>query len=259
MIALLVVACALFGLAIGSFLNVVIYRVPRGESVVSPRSACPSCGAAILERDNIPVVSFLLLKGRCRACGSPISKRYPLVEFGCALLFAAIAARIGFSAALPALLAMTAALLALALIDLEHLLLPKRVVYPATAIVFILLLGAAVAQGGSWHRLLIASLSSIVWFLIFFVINALSPKAIGFGDVRLGLLLGLGLGWLGVGYVIVGFFAANLIGSIVGVFLIVTKRIGRRQQVPYGVFLALGAWVAIFVGPLVLPYLQRYV
>ena len=133
MLALLIGLCAIFGLAIGSFLNVVIYRVPRDESVISPRSSCPSCGTPILERDNIPVLSWLLLKGRCRTCNAPISAKYPLVEVTCAALFAGCAARFGYRWDLPAFLALFAGLLALSWIDFERMVLPKKIVYPLTS------------------------------------------------------------------------------------------------------------------------------
>ncbi|MDA8271804.1 MAG: prepilin peptidase [Actinomycetota bacterium] len=254
---ILIVACGLFGLAIGSFVNVVIYRVPLDKSVVRPRSSCPSCSTEIRARDNIPVLSWMMLKGRCRSCGASISKRYPTVELSCAALFAATGARIGLEWDLPALLVLLATLLALALIDLEHYLVPKRIVYWSLAMVYGLLVVASAATG-EWHRLLVASLCAIAWFGVFFVINASSPRALGYGDVRLALLLGVGLGWLGIGYVVVGFFAANLIGATVGVALIVTKKMERRQRIPYAVFLAIGAAVAIFTGSLLLPPLQPY-
>src|SRR5580693_1057551 len=117
MLGLLIGLCALLGLAVGSFLNVVIYRVPQGLSIVSPRSACPACGAPIRERDNIPVFSWVLLRGRCRDCQAPISGRYPLVELTCAALFAGTAARFGFRWDLPAYLVLFAGLLALSYID----------------------------------------------------------------------------------------------------------------------------------------------
>src|SRR6202044_1107280 len=120
--------CLLLGLVIGSFLNVVIYRVPRGISVVSPRSACPSCETPILERDNVPVISWLPLRGHCRTCQEPISPQYPLVELACAGLFAGTAARFGYDWALPAFLVLFAGLLAPSIIDIETLLLPKKVV-----------------------------------------------------------------------------------------------------------------------------------
>jgi leader peptidase (prepilin peptidase)/N-methyltransferase len=257
LLALLVCLCALFGLAIGSFLNVVIYRVPRHESIISPRSRCPTCGSAIRERDNIPVLSWLLLKGRCRTCRAPIAIRYPLVELAGGALFAGAAARLGYQWALPAFLVFLAGLLALAYVDAEHLVLPKRIVYPTLLLVAALLLMAA-AITGEWHRLGIAVLCAIGWWLVFFVLNFASPRLLGFGDVRLGLVLGLALGWLGVRYVLLGFFAANVIGVIVALALIATKRMSRQQQIPYGVFLALGAALAIYAGPELLAPFGRF-
>ncbi len=248
MLGLLIAYCALFGLIVGSFLNVVIYRVPRKESVVSPRSACPTCCTPISARDNVPIFSWLFLRGKCRNCGSPISMRYPLIEAATAVLFAGIAARIGFSWSLPAYLVLTAGLLALACTDFEHLLLPKRIVYPVLFLVGILLaLASAITH--HWHQFLIATACAIVWFVIFFAMNAISPRLLGFGDVRLAPILGLALGWLGVRYALLGFFAANLIGAILGLSLIATKQMSRQQQIPYGVFLALGTLLAIFAGP----------
>jgi leader peptidase (prepilin peptidase)/N-methyltransferase len=248
MLGLLVAYCALFGLVVGSFLNVVIYRVPRKESVVSPRSACPTCAMPITARDNVPIFSWLILHGRCRGCRSPISVRYPLIEAATAGLFAGVAARIGFSWALPAYLVLAAGLLALACTDLEHLLLPKRIVYPVLGMVGASLLAAA-AITGRWHDLIVAGISALVWFAIFFVMNFVSPRALGFGDVRLAPVLGLALGWLGIRYVLLGFFTANLVGAVIGIALIASKRMSRGQQIPYGVFLAFGTLLAIFAGP----------
>jgi len=247
----LIVVCALFGLVMGSFLNVVIYRVPRHESIVAPGSACPSCGTPISARDNIPVASWLILRGRCRTCRAPISVRYPVVELANACLFAGAAARFGYDWALPAFLALLAGLLALASIDLERLILPKRIVLPLLGIVAGLLLLAA-ALTPAWHDLLVGALCAVGWFAVFFLMNALSPRLLGFGDVRLAPVLGLSLGWLGVGYVLIGFFAANLVGAVVGIALIASKRMTRQQQIPYGVFLAIGTAVAIFAGPVLL-------
>jgi leader peptidase (prepilin peptidase)/N-methyltransferase len=248
MLGLLVGLCAILGLAVGSFLNVVIYRVPRDESIVSPRSSCPSCGTAIRELDNIPVLSWLLLRGKCRHCRAPISPRYPLVELSCAALFAGTAARFGYRWDLPAFLVLFAGLLALSCIDVERMILPKKVVYPLTIIVAALLALAA-AETGAWHDYLIGVICAVGWFVVFFGMNLASPRLLGFGDVRLSLVLGLSLGWLGVGYVLIGFFAANLIGAVVGIVLIVAKRMDRQSRIPYGVFLAAGCAVAVFAGP----------
>lgn len=248
MLGILIVICAVLGLAIGSFLNVVIYRVPRGESIVSPRSACPSCGAQILERDNVPVLSWLLLRGRCRHCHEPISAQYPFVELACAGLFAGTAARFGYNWALPAFLVLFAGLLALSVIDVERLILPKAIVWPHSVMVAALLLMAAAATG-EWHNLLVGVVCGAAWFVVFYAMFAISPRLLGFGDVRLAPVLGLALGWLGWRYVLLGFFAANLIGAAIGIVLIASHRMTRRQQIPYGVFLAMGCAVAVFAGP----------
>jgi leader peptidase (prepilin peptidase)/N-methyltransferase len=242
------------GLAVGSFLNVVIYRVPLEQSVVRPRSRCPKCGTQIAERDNIPVVSWLLLGGKCRTCEAPISSRYPLVELLTAALFAGVGARFGADWALPAYLVFVAGMIALAFTDLDHYLLPKRIVYPVLFAEAGLLTLAAVATG-RWHHFFVAIISAAASFAVFFVINLINPRWLAFGDVRLSPLIGLALGWLGGGYVPLGFLAANLLGAIIGVALIATKRIGRKTPIPYGVFLAVGAFVAIYAGS---PILQWY-
>ncbi|MDQ6617844.1 MAG: prepilin peptidase [Actinomycetota bacterium] len=255
--AFLVGACALIGLAVGSFLNVVIYRVPRKESVVRPRSACPSCGTKIADRDNIPLVSWILLRGKCRSCAHPISPRYPLVELLTAVLFAGAALRFGYDWALPAFLVFLAGLLALAFTDLEHFLLPVRIVYPLLGLLAALLVVAAAATG-DWRRLVVAVACGAVAFAIFFALNFLNSAWMGFGDVRLALVIGLGLGWLGARVALLGFFLAFLLGSVIGVALIVTKKIQLKGPIPFGVFLAAAAFVAIFFSqPLINLYLRH--
>jgi leader peptidase (prepilin peptidase)/N-methyltransferase len=174
----------------------------------------------------------------------------------CAALFAGAAARFGFSWFLPVSLVLLATLLALSYIDLEHLLLPKTIIYSSFVIVLgLLILDAAITN--SWHRLLIASICSAAWFAVFFAINAAGPRLLGFGDVRLTLLLGISLGWLGIRYVILGFFASNFLGAIIGLYLIATKRRSRDQPLPYGVYLSLGTALALYGGPEILIPFQR--
>ena len=257
MFTLLVTGCAVLGLAIGSFLNVVIYRVPRGQSIVAPPSACPHCATPIAVRDNIPLVSWLMLKGHCRVCHAPISARYPLVEILTAAVFASVAARFGANWALPAFLIVFAGLIALAWIDIEFLMLPRTIVYPVL-IMEVASLFIAAGMASEWRRLFIAIACGVVWFLLFFLIHVTNARWLGYGDVRLSLVLGLALGWLGVRYVILGFFLANLVGAVVGITLIAMKRTTRDQQMPYGLYLALGALVAVIAGPLLLAPFRVY-
>jgi leader peptidase (prepilin peptidase)/N-methyltransferase len=247
MTATLVVASALFGLAIGSFLNVVVYRVPLGASLSRPASACPSCAAPILSRDNIPLLSWVLLRGRCRRCRAAISVRYPMVEVATAALWVAVALRFGWSWTTPAVDAFVAGLLALACIDLERYLLPKRVVYP-TAAASAVFLTVATVSGGEWHRLAIAVLGGAVAFGLFFALNWVNPRWLGFGDVRLAAVIGLVLGWLGLPYLLVGLLAANLAGIAVAAVLVGTGRMKRDTPIPYGVFLSAGSVVAVLAG-----------
>ena len=256
MLAVLIIYCALLGLIVGSFLNVVIYRMPRHLSIVRPRSACPRCSEPIAPRDNIPVLSWIILRGRCRHCREPISPRYPLIELATAILFAGTAARVGYQADLPALLVLVAGLFALGVIDAEFLILPKRIVYVVLGLQVISLIAASFDHG-QWHRLFVAAITGAIWFVFFFTMNAVSPRALGFGDVRLSLVLGFGLGWLGVEYAILGFFVANLVGAVTGIALIMAKRMNRHQPIPYGVFLAVGAYVAVFAGPALLAPFQN--
>lgn len=247
MTVLLAAFAAALGLAVGSFLNVVIHRVPRGQSLSHPRSACPRCQSPIGSSDNIPVVSWVLLRGRCRRCQAPISMRYPAVEAMTAALFVAVAVRFGASWTLPAVAAFVAGLVALAFCDLEHFLLPKRIVYPTLAVCSAFLLAGA-AAGGEWRRLGVAAVCGLGAFGLFFAVNFANPAWLGFGDVRLAGLLGLLLGWLGVAHLIAGILVANVVGiAVIGV-LMAAGRAGRKTPVPYGVFLSIGAIVAVFAG-----------
>ena len=251
MTAAIAVICATFGLVVGSFLNVVIYRVPRQLSVVAPPSACPNCHEFIKPYDNVPLFSWLVLRGKCRNCHNRISVRYPLVELVTAALFAGTALRLGHSWAIPAYCALLAGILALALIDLDHLKLPKRLVWIHLAIVGVLLTSAT-AQLGQWRHLLIGLLCAVVWSGTFYAINFFSPKMMGFGDVRFVLVLGLALGWLSAADAVLGFFLSNFIGLVVTLPLVIAKKLDMQQRLPYGVFLTAGTIVAFYFGPNIL-------
>ena len=235
-----VVVAALFGAVIGSFQNVVAHRVPLGESLVSPGSRCPVCGSPVKPYDNIPVVSWLLLRGRCRNCGARISPRYPLVELATALVFAAVVAVRGFDDDLVLELPFVAALIALAAIDYDHKLLPNKIVYPLAAYGVIATL---LVDRDDLVENLIAGAAAFA-FLLAAVIAY--PRGMGMGDVKLAGAMGLYLGLS----VIPALLAAFLSGSVVGIFIIAREgAAGRKKAVPFGVFLALGGIVGVLAGP----------
>jgi leader peptidase (prepilin peptidase)/N-methyltransferase len=255
--ALVAAISGVYGLVIGSFLNVVIWRVPRHDSIVKPPSHCPACDAKIANRDNIPVVSWLLLRGRCRSCAVAISVRYPFVELLTGVLFAAVGARFAHSWALPAYLVLAGALIALSAIDLEHYLLPNRILYPADGAV-VLLLAAASAGGHDWSAFARAAIAGAIAFAIFLTIHLVSPRGMGFGDVRLSFLLGFSLGWLGWGEVAGGLFSGFLYGAVVGVTLIAFKVKGRKQQIPFGPYLAAGAMTFVLFGEPIVDWYRHF-
>jgi leader peptidase (prepilin peptidase) / N-methyltransferase len=196
----------------------------------------------------------LALRGRCRHCGHPISVRYPLVEAACGALFGLVALRFGPSSELPAYLVLTAALLAISLIDLEHFIVPDRITGPLT-VSGIALLGLAAAVDGGGGRFGRALLGGLVFFGFLLVINLINPRGMGMGDVKLSFCLGLFLGWLGWGQVFLGAFLAFLLGALVGILLIASGVKGRKDHVPFGPFLALGTLITILVGS---PILRWY-
>ena len=247
MLAVLAVVCGVLGLLIGSFLNVVIWRVPRGASVVRPPSHCPGCQTPIAPRDNIPVVSWLLLRGRCRSCGERISARYPLVELATGLLFAAVALAIGPHAELPAFLYLAAIAVALTMIDIDTRRLPNAIVLPSYVVVGALLTVAA-AVSGDWDNLLRAGLGGAALFAFYFALAFIYPAGMGFGDVKLAGVLGLCLAWLGWGALAVGAFAAFLLGGVLGAGLMLLGRAGRKTAIPFGPWMLAGAMIAVFVG-----------
>jgi leader peptidase (prepilin peptidase) / N-methyltransferase len=255
--ALVAAISGVYGLVIGSFLNVVIWRVPRHDSIVKPPSHCPVCDAKIANRDNIPVVSWLLLRGRCRSCDAAISVRYPFVELLTGVLFAAVGARFAHSWALPAYLVLAGALIALSAIDLEHYLLPNRILYPADGAVVVLLAAASAAEH-DWGAFARATIAGAIAFAIFLTIHLVSPRGMGFGDVRLSFLLGFSLGWLGWGEVAGGLFSGFLYGAVVGVALIAFKVKGRKQQIPFGPYLAAGAMTFVLFGEPIVDWYRHF-
>jgi len=255
-VAVSVTVLAGLGLLVGSFLNVVVYRLPRGLSVAGPRSACPACDRPVRFYDNVPVLSWLLLRGRCRDCSAPIAWRYPAVEASTGVLFGLIGWRFGLSPLVAALLFVAATGVALALIDLDHQRLPFRITVPAT-VVTVLLLGVDAVAGGP-APIVVAVASAGVWLAVYGgVWLATAGRGMGLGDVVLAPLLGLVLGWLGWGSSLVGLAGGFVLGAVVGVALIAAGRAGRRSRVPHGPFMLAGAALGLFVGqPLWSAYLE---
>ncbi len=250
-----------FGLVIGSFLNVVVYRVPNGMSVSHPASACPNCNSEIRAYDNVPVLSWFVLRGKCRDCRTPISGRYPIVEAATGAFFLIVAVRFWPTAGLPtdamhiasrliemaAFLYLAAISLALAIIDAEHHRLPNRIVLPSY-IVAIVMLGAADVLAGDFSGLLRTLIGGAAMFVFYFGIAFAYPAGMGFGDVKLAGVLGLYLAFLGWGPLIVGAFAAFLVGGVFAIVLIASKRVGRKGGIPFGPWMLAGAWIGVFAG-----------
>ena len=231
------IAVFLFGLIVGSFINVCIYRLPRGESIVFPHSRCPACKAAVRPSDNIPLIGFLRLRGRCRACRSPISLRYPLVEFTHGAGFLYLFHRFGASPQTAAYFAFFSALVAVTFIDLSHQIVPDAITLPG------MLLGVAAAS----TILPPGPISSIAGLLLggglFYLVAVLSlallkKEGMGGGDIKLIAMIGAFLGWKGM---LLTIFLAALSGSLIGIALILIKGKSRADLIPFGPFLALGA------------------
>jgi leader peptidase (prepilin peptidase)/N-methyltransferase len=238
------------GLAVGSFLNVVIYRVPAGESVISPPSRCPSCGRPIRVRHNVPVLGWLVLGGRCYDCKTPISARYPLVEAATGVLFAAVTWRllaINLPWALAAYLYLAAAGLALAMIDIDVKRLPDKIALPSYAVVAVLLTIAALGEH-DWWPLARAAIGTAALFAFYFALAFAYPAGMGFGDVKLAGVLGALMGYLSWSALIVATFGAFLLGAVIGVTLIVSGRGGRKTAIPFGPFMIAGALITVFAG-----------
>ena len=265
------VLVGLFGTFIGSFLNVVAYRVPLKRSIVSPPSACPTCGARIKGYDNIPVLSWLLLRGKCRGCSSAISVRYPLVELGTAVFFGVVAwaflpavsdaiqtqagpSIIAAVLVLVAFLYLAAVSVALALIDLDTHTLPNAIVLPSY-VVGAALLGAAAILGGDYGALLWAGIGMAALWIAYLLMALAYPGGMGFGDVKLAGVLGLFLGYLGWGQLVVGAFSAFLLGGLFSIVLLVTRKANRKSGIPFGPWMLGGAWVGALLGE---PILHGY-
>jgi len=245
------IIAGLFGAVVGSFLNVCIVRLPSEQSVVSPRSRCPKCGRPVSWQDNIPIISWLLLGGKCRGCREPISTLYPLVELAVTLLWAGMAWHYGFSLeALRGALFGTL-LLGIALTDAREYIIPNEFTWGG------LIIGLVLAAAGGLDVFIAAAIGAVVGFGLLWLVGvvgtwAFKEEAMGGGDVKMMAMVGSFLGWQGV---LLTIFLGALAGT--AIFLPLTL-MGRKKQVPFGVFLAFGAAITYVVGPSLIAWYQRY-
>ena len=244
----LLIFYGLFGLVFGSFLNVVISRVPAGESLMT-RSHCPKCGHPIRERDNVPLAGWILLHGRCRDCHEPISWRYPAIEALTMLAFVGVGIwQGGLTWMTPALLIFVCASIALAMTDIDTLRLPDEIVFPSTVLVGMALVAAA-AGSGQWDSLLRGVLAGAIYTAGYAALWFLSAgRGLGFGDVKIAFMLGLMAGYLSWEAAAVSVFAAWLTGGIIAGIGMMTGRIKRGSHVPFGPFLIVGCWIGMVWG-----------
>jgi len=255
--AVFVITVGIVGLVVGSFVNVVAVRVPERASVVTGRSHCPSCGHTLGALELVPVVSWLALRGRCGHCHGPISRVYPVVELICGALFVGLALRFEATAQLVPYLLAAAGLLALSVVDLRTLRLPNRILGPLTVGV-VIAFGVAAAIDDDWSALLRGALAGAAAFGGLGVLHLVSPRGMGFGDVKLAFLLGVVTGWISWGTLVLGLFVAVVLGAVIGVA--VTKAAGqsiRARQIPFGPFLAAGTLLAVLVGEPILDWYAR--
>jgi len=228
------------GAIIGSFLNVCIYRIPRGDSVLRPRSHCPRCDAVIRFYDNIPILSFLILRGRCRQCGSPIPWRYPLVEAINTVGYISLLLKFGPGWHLLVYASLFSALIVVTFIDLSHQIVPDRITLPGIVI------GAIAAATVLPAGLVNALIGIFLGGGLFYLVAILSRGGMGGGDIKLIAMIGAFLGWRDV---LLTIFIAALTGSMVGLYLMIMLGKGRKYPVPFGPFLAIGAVVSLYWGP----------
>ncbi len=236
------------GLIIGSFCNVVIYRLPAGESIITPSSHCRACSSSIRPWDNIPLLSYLLLAGRCRACGEQISLRYPCVELASGVMYVVLWLKWGLSLAFVIYAVLSSTLLVIALIDLDHQIIPNSITYP----------GVVVGLGLSFWVLPITPIASLIGLLaggiLFYAVALVSRGGLGGGDIKLIAMIGAFLGWQGTFFTVL---MAALTGSLVGITLMLLGKKGRKDKVPFGPFLAFGAIAFTLFGDVVIDWYVR--
>ncbi len=243
-VATIIAGYLLFGVAIGSFLNVVIYRVPLGLSVISPPSRCSSCGYQLRPLDNVPILSYILLRGRCRSCDVRFGVTYFLIELLNLLIWSALLLRLGLTFLTLVEAIFASVLLASSVIDIKTRTIPRKVIYAGVAVVLSLVSIDAIASG-SFHVLGRSLLFGALSFSVFLITFVISKGSIGFGDVRLSFLIGLALGVYGSRPVIDFFYISFASAAIYGISLIIRSKGGRKTKIPFGPFMAIGAFFGL--------------
>jgi leader peptidase (prepilin peptidase)/N-methyltransferase len=241
-------AALILGLIIGSFLNVCIHRIPINESLSTPSSRCPGCRHPVRWRDNIPVISFLILRGRCRDCGQPISWRYPLVELANGIGYVLLVWRFGAGLPTAVYALLYSSLLVVTFIDLDHQIIPDRITLP----------GMVVGLMASSIILPLGFLNALIGLLLggglFYGVAMASRGGMGGGDIKLIAMIGAFLGWE---QALLTIFIGALTGSVIGLFLMAFHGKSRKHPVPFGPFLSLGAVVSVFAGPAIWNWYQH--
>jgi len=237
----------IIGSTVGSFLNVCIYRMPRNLSIISPSSRCPSCNTPINPWDNIPIVSFLYLRGRCRTCAARISPRYPLVEFLNGMLYLLILWRFGMGWHIPFYCALCSSLIVITYIDLDFQIIPDLITLPGIAIG--LIAGSFLLPDPFLRSSLLGYKASLIGFLtggiLFYGIAVISRGGMGGGDIKMMAMVGSFMGWKSV---LLTTFIGSLSGTFIGVFLMIFRGKGRKAKIPFGPFLSLGTLITLFYG-----------
>lgn len=245
-----IVFSGIFGLIIGSFLNVLIWRIPNNLSISRPGSHCPKCKESIKPYDNIPIVSYLILRGKCRHCHAHISFRYPGIELLTAIVWVVTTWTLGLHIHTLGYLLFFSGLIALSAIDIDTKLLPKKLVYPSGAILAIFLAASSV-KTHEYNRLVDAIIVACVYSAFLFIVwFATAGKAMGFGDVRLASFLGLAMGYYGFIVSYAGLLVSFALGAVIGLAIAVVTRSGRKMKIPFGPFLATGTMIVVWCAPL---------
>lgn len=235
----------IFGLCIGSFLNVCIYRIPKSESIMHPPSKCPGCGQMIKFYDNIPIISYLILKGKCRNCGSSISSRYPIVELLTGLFALAVVFKFGLTPSALIYFAFIACLLVITFIDIDYQIIPNIISLPGIGVFFVA--SFAVSEVTIIDSILGIIAGGGILFLVAWIFNIVTGReGMGQGDMKLMAMIGALVGWKGV---LVTIFLSSLIGSLVGLMVMIIQKSDMKMAIPFGPFLAIGSICHVFFGP----------